>query len=182
MVKDGHYVYYMDQLKVLDSKKPVPELQATLPIISWDVHTPLNLEQWLQELSDHPDTSFANYILDGIHRDFRIGFDRSLSLVSASSNLHRNNPDIVSDYLAREVALHRMWKWPMGVRPKGVHISPLGLIPKKNKPGKWRMIVDLSSPQGSSNNDGISSDVASLQYTSIAQQNHPNNTVCNGCR
>ena len=152
---------------MLDGKKPGPGLQAMLPIISCDVHTPLNLEQWIRELSDHPDTSFANYILDGIHRGFRIGFDRSHSLVSANSNLHCNNPDIVSDYLAREVALHRMWKCPMGVRPKGVHISPLGLIPKKNKPGKWRMIVDLSSPWGSSINDGISSDVASLQYTSI---------------
>ena len=165
-MKDGHYVY-MDQLEVLDGKKPGPGLQAMLPIISWDVHTPLNLEQWIRELSHHPDTSFANYILDGIHRGFRIGFDRSHSLVSANSNLHCNNPDIVSDYLAREVASHRMWKCPMGVRPKGVHISPLGLIPKKNKPGKWRMIVDLSSPWGSSINDGISSDVASLQYTSI---------------
>ena len=28
---------YMDQLKVPDSKKPGPGLQATLPIISWDV-------------------------------------------------------------------------------------------------------------------------------------------------
>ena len=74
-----------------------------LPIISWDVHTPLNLEQWIRELSDHPDTSFANYILDGIHRGFCIGFDKSRSLVSANSNLHCNNPDIVSDYLAREV-------------------------------------------------------------------------------
>ena len=63
-MKDGHYHYvYMDQLEVLDSKKPGPGLQAMLPIISWDVHTPLNLEQWIRELSDHPDTSFANYIL-----------------------------------------------------------------------------------------------------------------------
>ena len=46
-MKDGHYVY-MDQLKVLDSKKPGPKLQAMLPIISWDVHTPLNLEQWIR--------------------------------------------------------------------------------------------------------------------------------------
>ena len=60
----------MDQLEVLDGKKPGPGLQAMLPIISWDVHTPLNLEQWIRELSDHPDTSFANYILDGIHRGF----------------------------------------------------------------------------------------------------------------
>ena len=55
----------------------------------------------------------------------------------------------------------------MGTMPKEIYIRPLGLIPKKNKPGKWRMIVDLSSPWGSSINDGISSDVASLQHTSI---------------
>ena len=93
-MKDGHYVY-MDQLEVLDSKKPGPELQAMLPIISWNVHTPLNLEQWIRELLDHPDTSFANYILDGICRGFRIGFDRSHSLVFTNSNLHCNNPDVI---------------------------------------------------------------------------------------
>ena len=95
MVKDGHYVY-MDQLEVLDSKKAWIRDAKMLPIISWDVHTPLNIEQWIQELSDHPDTSFANYILDGIHRGFRIGFDRNCSLVSADSNLHCNNPNICS--------------------------------------------------------------------------------------
>ena len=166
MVKDGHYLY-TDHLKILDSKRPRPGPQAVLPIISREVYTPLHLEQWIQELSGHPDSSFASYILEGIQRGFRIGFDRSLNLVSASTNLHCSNPDIVSDYLTREVALHRMWRCPTVVVPKGVHLSPLGIIPKKNKPGKWRMIVDLSSPQGASINDGISSEVASLQYTSI---------------
>ena len=79
--------------------------------------------------------------LDGIHKGFRIGFDRSLSLVSAGSNLHCNNPNIVSDYLAREVALHRMWKCPMGIMPKSVHISLLGLIPKKNE---YNMEIHIS--------------------------------------
>ena len=51
--------------------------------------------------------------------------------------------------------------------PRGVHQSPLGLIPKKNKPGKWRLIVDLSSQEGSSINDGIDTDLSSLQYTSV---------------
>ena len=152
---------------MLDSKRPRPGPQAELPIISREVYTPLHLEQWIRELSGHPDSSFASYILEGIQRGFRIGFDRSLNLVSASSNLHCNNPDIVSNFLRREVALHRMWQCPKGTIPEGVHLSPLGIIPKKNKPGKWRMIVDLSSPQGASINDGISSEVASLQYTSI---------------
>jgi len=49
----------------------------------------------------------------------------------------------------------------------GVHLSLQGLISKKNKPGKWHMIVDLSSPEGSSISDGISTELSSLQYTSI---------------
>ena len=81
--------------------------------------------------------------------------------MSASSNLCFNNPDI-SNYLKREVALHRMCQCPMGVIPKGIHLGPLGLLLKINKPGKWRMVVDLSSSQGSSINDGISSEVALL--------------------
>ena len=50
-------------------------------------------------------------------------------------------------------------------RPQG--ISPIGAIPKKHKPGKWRLIMDLSSPAGSSINDGISSEWSSISYVSI---------------
>ena len=40
---------------------------------------------------------------------------------------------------------------------KDIHTSAIGAIPKKNKPEKWRLIVDLSSPTDHSVNDGISS-------------------------
>ena len=43
-------------------------------------------------------------------------------------------------------------------RPQGIHSSPIGAISKKHKPGKWHLIMDLSSPAGSSINDGISSE------------------------
>ena len=36
-----------------------------------------------------------------------------------------------------------------------------------NKPGKWRLIIDLSSPAGASVNDGISSDLSSVSYVSV---------------
>ena len=36
-----------------------------------------------------------------------------------------------------------------------VQLSPFGVIPKPHKPGKWRLISDLSHPQGQSVNDGI---------------------------
>ena len=42
-------------------------------------------------------------------------------------------------------------------------------IPKKGQPGKWRLIVDSSSPQGSSVNDGISSDEFSMHYIKLDQ-------------
>ena len=41
------------------------------------------------------------------------------------------------------------------------------MIPKKNKPGKWRLIVDLSSPTGASVNDGIDKSMCRLSYTSV---------------
>ena len=47
-----------------------------------------------------------------------------------------------------------------------VHVSPIGVIPKKAA-GKWRLIVDLSSPKGGSINDGIDEELASLAYVSI---------------
>uniref|UniRef100_A0A1X7T1M1 Uncharacterized protein n=1 Tax=Amphimedon queenslandica TaxID=400682 RepID=A0A1X7T1M1_AMPQE len=43
-----------------------------------------------------------------------------------------------------------------------LHISPMGMIPQKNKPGKWQLTVDLSSPKGNIVNNGISSELASV--------------------
>ena len=89
------------------------------------------------------------------------------TLQNATSNLPNQVPSVISEYLAREVSLNRMIKLPLGIWPSGTHISPVGVIPKKNKSGKWRLIVDLSSPSGHSINDGISSERSSLSYTSV---------------
>ena len=47
-----------------------------------------------------------------------------------------------------------------------VHVSPLGVIPKSG-PGKWRLILDFSSPEGGSVNDGITKELCSLSYMSV---------------
>ena len=60
-----------------------------------------------------------------------------------------------------------MIKLSKGVQPSGTHITPLGAIPTKNKLGKWRLIVLLSSPPGHSINDGSSTESSSLSYPSI---------------
>ena len=48
-----------------------------------------------------------------------------------------------------------------------VHVSPIGFIPKKNRPGKFRLIVDLFSPRGGSVNDAISPADASFSYITV---------------
>ena len=47
-----------------------------------------------------------------------------------------------------------------------VQVSPFGVIPK-SEPGKWRLILDLSAPEGCSVNDGISKESCSLSYMSV---------------
>ena len=78
----------------------------------------------------------------------------------------RNYPEVIADYLAVECANGRI----IGPLPRdsipGVHVSKFGLIPKKT-PGEWRLIVDLSAPEGASVNDGVYEHLCSLKYASV---------------
>ena len=47
-----------------------------------------------------------------------------------------------------------------------LHVNPIGVIPK-SEPGRWHIIVDLSSPQSSSVSDGINRELCSLLYMSV---------------
>ena len=46
-------------------------------------------------------------------------------------------------------------------------VSRFGLIPKKDQKDKWRLIQDLSHPEGRSINDGIDRDLCSLTYVTV---------------
>lgn len=129
--------------------------------------SPLNLEAWAQALASHRDQSFRRYILEGMTRGFHIGFDYTgHSCRPATSNMASTSerPEVVQAYLDKEVALGRV-VGPVDPErvPEGTQLSPFGVIPK-SQPGKWRLIVDLSSPGGSSVNDGIEPELCSLQY------------------
>ena len=77
------------------------------------------------------------------------------------------NASVVQERLQTEVSLGRV-RGPLDVeRFRTVQVNRFGVIPKNHQPGKWRMIVDLSHPRGESVNDGISSDLCSLHYTSV---------------
>ena len=143
---------------------------GSVPEVLQKVTTPLKYEEWQQALQGHWYKALVQYILSGIKEEFRIGFDYgNASCRSAKCNLlsAETNPDVVTAYLQEEVKLGRvLGPLQVGSIP-GVQVSPFGVIPEGHLPGKWRLIVDLSSPKGSSVNDGISSDLCSLSYISI---------------
>ena len=75
-------------------------------------------------------------------------------------------PQVVSSYLQSECALGRILG-PVEEPPTKLTISKFGVIPKKYQVGKWRLILDLSIPEGFSVNDGIDSDLSSIRYPSF---------------
>ena len=165
MVIKGTY-YYTDHLISLNSISSGSSYHL-VSYLSLTAHSPLILMQWQQDLRYHPDRRYAEFILQGIQEGFRVGFDNSQPLQPASSNLPTADSSIITNYLSNEVRLNRMWRYPRNLIPNGIHTSPVVAIPKRNKPGKYRLIMDLSSPKNSSVNDGIDPTLSSLSYASI---------------
>jgi hypothetical protein len=102
-------------------------------------------------------------VLSGIAHGFDIGFRLQFPVTSARKNKASAtaHPEIVDAYLQNEVALGRV-AGPLPSSP--LHVSSFGVIPKAGQPGKWRLILDLSSPHGRSVKDGIDPEQFSLQY------------------
>ena len=133
-----------------------------------EVGTPLVRQEWAKALAGHPDREFASYILQGIERGFSIGFDHTQNRCRpAMSDMlsATEQAEVVQAYLDKEVALGRV-VGPVSPQsaPANTQISPFGVIPKSSQPGKWRLILDLSSPEGYSVNSGIEPELCSLQY------------------
>ena len=117
------------------------------------VCTPLRWDSRRTALASHPDHAFVDVLLEGI----RVGFDyRNYTCRRARGNMSSvwEDESMISSYLDEERHLGRV-VGPLdpGSFP-GIHVSPIGLVPK-GLSGKWRLIVDLSSLQGYSVNDGI---------------------------
>ena len=106
-------------------------------------------------------------MMRGFRHGFHIGFDLRCSLKPAPSNFRsvRENPVVVDAYIASEVAAGRL----VESTDPSVRRNPIGIIPKPNQPGKFRLIVDLSAPMGHSVNDGISPTLCSLKYLMVDQ-------------
>ena len=154
----------MADLAQLDScRRTSPMLQAKLSQIS----TPLHVEAWSKYLGRHPDQAYARYITRG----FRIGFEGSSTPPTQTQRNMKSayeNPHVISVYIESEIMKSRMVGSVIEANTaNAIHTSPFGAIPKQHQPGKWRLIVNLSSPKSISVNDGINQQLCSLQYTGI---------------
>ena len=81
-----------------------------------------------------------------------------------SATLHS---DVITKYLSDELARGRMLgPFPLFFK-SAIHINRFGVIPKGHNTGKWRLITDLSFPNGQSVNDGIDAALCSLSYITV---------------
>ena len=157
----------MEDLLSLDACRP-SNMDKALPLELQGITTPLDWREWDKALAAHPDQQFREYIVNGIKEGFRLGFDYSKSCNGAPRNMASagTHAPIIRDYLAEECAQGRVvGPFDPGHLP-GVQVSKFGVIPKST-PGKWRLIVDLSSPDGASVNDGIGEEACSLSYVTV---------------
>ncbi len=132
------------------------------------VVTPLLWQQWEKELEEHPDRAWVEFLIRGVRHGFRVGHDQSTTVLKVQrGSMYKTSQHkgIVSDYLQNELRERRIWRVEEGM--ECVQCSPFGVIPKKGKPGRWRLIVNLSAPDGHSVNDGVSKELSRVTYTSV---------------
>ena len=162
----GIYRFIKDLLALELSSPTLP----TLPYPS-GISSPLCPEAWEKALSSIPDKAFTAFLMRGITQGFRIGVNEGAPVKPARRNLKSayEQPEIVTAYIRREVELGRLTPiLPVqSLTPPLMQVSPFGVIPKKHTPGKFRLIVDLSSPEGFSVNDAIEKDLCTVTYTSV---------------
>lgn len=161
------YIQQLLELEVCaESRDP------TVPDHLSQITTPMKADVWEKLLRRHPDRKFAELIVRGIAQGFRLGYDaRRASLQSKGKNMPSaaDQPEVVAAYLAEELGAGRIARVGnlQEATTQGIHCSPFGLIPKRGRPNKFRLILNLSAPEGLSVNDGIAKELASLSYVSI---------------
>ena len=163
------YTYMEDLLKINSCTAAYP---IQLPAPMGDITTPLRWQEWDRALENHPDQRFRTYIVDGIKNGFRVGYnyEEVNQLCSSPANMASamQHPEVIREYLAKECSEGRVLGPLDPTQFPYVHTSRFGAIPKGST-GKWRLIVDLSSPEGRSVNDGIEKALSSLSYIGVEE-------------
>lgn len=129
--------------------------------------TPVNVDAMRQWLDLYPNRDDAETLRNGFLYGFCIPFvysDSPFFLENLKSA--RGHTEVLRQKMQTKVNLGRM-EGPLKELPfYNLRISPLGVIPKKEV-DKFRLIHHLSFPKGSSVNDGITKECASVLYVSF---------------
>ena len=150
----GDRYRYTSDLLALEASTPS---RGCLPPDCCQISSPLKPDTWESLLSTHPDRKFVQFIVRGLRYGFRTGGRADLRSILQNMPAANLNADVVDKYILEERDHSRL----VEVQPSqagDVHVSKIGVIPKKRQ----RLIVDLSSPNGSSVNDFIDSSLCSL--------------------
>lgn len=109
----------------------------------------LDWQEFKKHVASHPDRSLADYVVQGIRDGFKISFDYTNHRTKrAGQNMQSalERPGVVQDYLRKECCEGRIiGPLPLSSFPQA-QVSCFGVIPKGTS-GKWRLILDLSSPE-----------------------------------
>ncbi len=158
----------MEHLERLAGRRPLR--LVAMPEEYQTVVTPLEWRTWDGRLQYHPDQNFRRYIVTGLKEGFQVGFQSGVvANVSAQTNMlsATRNKQVVDEYLDKEVSLGRVAGPVDPTAQPGIHINRFGVIEKTHQPGKYRLIVDLSYPEGHSVNDGLEPELCTMKYTSV---------------
>ena len=164
---------YMEGLLKLDASRsrisPFKEFGSPFKEFgSQLLQTPLQWQEWDRSLAAHPNQRFRSYIVNGIRYGFRVGFDNNKTCTSSTKNMHsaEKRPQVIREYLPRECSEGCVLGPLDPMLFSFTQVSGFGVVPK-HTPGRWQLIVDMSSPEGHSVNDGIPEPLCSLTYVSI---------------
>ena len=128
-------------------------------------NSPIRVEILAQWLKDYPIIADADLLLKGFTFGFRIPYHGSrCGRISKNHHSASTMPDLILRKLEEEIRLGRV-AGPFPEPPlQNLTVSPIGLVPK-SVPGEFRLIFDLSFPEGNSVNSGIHPDDATVSYT-----------------
>ena len=139
------------------------------PVPPGNTPNPLRVQVWKKVLEAHLDKWYRDYIVQGLQSGFHISFHRNGRwLQSAKRNIpsayeHR---EVVDKYPKEELSCGHL-VGPLAQPPPCLQFNCFGVIPKTSQPGEWRLIVDLSLPEGKSANDWVDEALCTLHYPSF---------------
>jgi len=136
---------------------------SDISLTQYKLNTPINLAQFEQELSKHPNRPLVEWALSALRFGVRTGYNGNRSGYE-HSNLKSaaEQPAVLRDNIQKELEAGRLLG-PSTVVPTKAKISPLGIVPKLRS-DKFRTINHLSFPYGSSVNDGQDDDDLHTEY------------------